>query len=244
MALDEIAVDEHRTVAGDDHRLGDVAVELLLIADDFHGAAAQHIGGADDDREADLPGDLAGFGGGAGDAVLGLAQFELLAEAWRSGRGLRRDRWHRAWCRESARRRSSSACGEIERRLAAELDDDAFERAVRLLGVDDFEHVFGGQRLEIEPVGRVVIGRHGFRIAVDHDRFIARIMQREAGMAAAIIEFDALADAVGPAAEDDDLLACRKAALRCRRRRRSPSHRSNTCRRWARRIRRRRYRCA
>ncbi len=97
--------------------------------------------------------------------------------------------------------------GEIERRLAAELDDDALERAVRLLGVDDFEHVLGGERLEIEPVGGVVVGRHGLGVAVDHDRFIARVMQREAGMAAAIVELDALADAVGPAAEDDDLLA-------------------------------------
>ena len=96
--------------------------------------------------------------------------------------------------------------GELQRRLAAELHDDALERAVRLLGVDDLQHVFGGERLEIEAVGGVVVGRHGFRVAVDHDRFIARVMQREAGMAAAIVELDALADAVGPAAEDDDLL--------------------------------------
>jgi len=38
-------------------------------------------------------------------------------------------------------------------------------------------------------------------------------MQREAGMAAAIIEFDALANAVGTAAQNDDLLLIRRASL-------------------------------
>ena len=71
----------------------------------------------------------------------------------------------------------------------------------------DFEHVLGGQRLEIEPVGGVVVGRDGLRVAVDHDGLVARLAQREAGVAAAIVELDALADAVRPAAEDDDLLA-------------------------------------
>ena len=106
--------------------------------------------------------------------------------------------------------------GQLQRRLAAELHDHAVQRAALLFGMDDLEHVFGRQRFEIEPVGGVVVGRDGFRVAVDHDGFKAGIMQREAGVAAAIIELDALADAVGTAAEDDDLLACRDARLRCR----------------------------
>ena len=74
------------------------------------------------------------------------------------------------------------------------------------LGVDDLQHVLGGERLEIEPVGGVVVGRHRLRIAVDHDGLVAGLLQREGGVAAAIVELDALADAVRPAAEDDDLL--------------------------------------
>ena len=101
----------------------------------------------------------------------------------------------------------SSASASFQRRLAAELHDDAEELAGLLLGAQDFEHVLGRQRLEIEPVRRVVVGRDGFRVAVDHDRFIARLVQRIGGVAAAIVELDALADAVRPAAEDDDLLA-------------------------------------
>ena len=96
--------------------------------------------------------------------------------------------------------------GELERRLAAELHDHAVQRAVAALGVDDLEHVLGGQRLEIEPVGGVVVGRDRLRVAVDHDGLVARLLQREGGVAAAIVELDALADAVRAAAEDHDLL--------------------------------------
>ena len=235
--IGEIAVDQHRAVARDDHRLGDVALELGIVLDDFHGAAAQHIGRADHHGEADALGDLLRFGAGIGDAVLGLAQFQFLEELGEAvavfgqvdGIGRRAEDGHAGLFQ---------GAGQLQRRLAAELHDDALQRAVRLFGVDDLEHVLGGQRFEIEAVGGVVVGRHGLGVAVDHDRFIARVMQREAGMAAAIVELDALADAVGPAAEDDDLLPVRGPAPR------SPHHRSSTCRRWARRIRPRRYRCA
>ena len=65
----------------------------------------------------------------------------------------------------------SRAMRELERRLSAELHDGALERAALAFLVEDFQHVLRGQRLEIEPVGRVVIGRHRLRIAIDHDRF-------------------------------------------------------------------------
>ena len=63
-----------------------------------------------------------------------------------------------------------------------------------------------GQRLEVEAVGGVVVGRHRLRVAVDHDGLVAGLAQRETGVAAAIVELDALADAVRAAAEDDDLV--------------------------------------
>ena len=97
--------------------------------------------------------------------------------------------------------------GELERRLAAKLHDDAMEDTVRLLGMNDLENILGRERLKIKPVGGVVVGRHGLGIAVDHDGFIARLVQGEAGMAAAIVELDPLSDAVGPAAENNHLAA-------------------------------------
>jgi hypothetical protein len=96
---------------------------------------------------------------------------------------------------------------ELERRLPAKLHDDAHQFARSLFALQNFKHVFGRQWFEIEPVRRVVIGRNGFRIAIDHDRFIAGIGQCVARVAAAIVEFDALADPVRTAAEDGNLLA-------------------------------------
>ena len=67
------------------------------------------------------------------------------------------------------------------------------------------EHVLERQRLEVQPVGGVVVGRHGLRVAVDHDGLVAVLAQRERGVNAAVVELDALPDAVGTAAEDRDL---------------------------------------
>ncbi len=88
---------------------------------------------------------LARLGGGAGDAVFRLAQFQLLQQLGEAvavfgevdGVGRGAENGHAA-CFE--------CLGELQRRLAAELDDDAVERAVLLLGMDDLEHVLGGQR--------------------------------------------------------------------------------------------------
>ena len=76
----------------------------------------------------------------------------------------------------------------------------------RLFLVDDLQHVFQRQRLEVQAVGGVVVGRHGLGVAVDHDGLVAVLAHRERGVHAAVVELDALADAVGPAAEHHDLL--------------------------------------
>ena len=75
-----------------------------------------------------------------------------------------------------------------------------------------FSTFFERERLEVQAVAGVVIGRDGLRIAVDHDRFDAEFLQRERRVAAAVIELDSLADAVGAAAQDHDFLARRSAS--------------------------------
>ena len=133
---------------------------------------------------------------------------------------------------------------QFQRRLAAVTARCTPEHVPSaLLAADQRDHVLGGQRLEIEPVGGVVVGRDGFRVAVDHDGLDAGLLQRIGGMDAAIVELDALADAVRAAAEDDDLVARRSGRPRIRACR-SRLRRSNTCRAWRRRTRRRRCRCA
>ncbi len=95
--------------------------------------------------------------------------------------------------------------GKLERGLPAELHDDAMQMPTRALDIDDLEHVLAGQRLEIQPIGSVVVGRDRFRVAVDHDGLVTGLLQGKSGMAAAVVELDALPDPVGPPAEDHDL---------------------------------------
>ena len=78
----QIAVDQQRALVGDDEfgraverrrKPRDVAVDLGAVVDDFHAAAAEHVGRADDDRIADLVGDGAGFARRLGDAAVRAA---------------------------------------------------------------------------------------------------------------------------------------------------------------------------
>ena len=77
----------------------------------------------------------------------------------------------------------------------------------------DREHIFQRQRLEIEAIAGVVIRRDSLRVAVHHDGFIPVIVQSEGRMATAIVELDPLADAIWPAAKNDDLLLLRRCGL-------------------------------
>ena len=68
-------------------------------------------------------------------------------------------------------------------------------------------------RLEVQLVGRVEVGRDRLRVAVDHDGFVATFFGGQYPVHAAVVEFDALANAVGTAAEHDDFLFVRDHAL-------------------------------
>ena len=96
--------------------------------------------------------------------------------------------------------RAGDAGRERERRLTAELDDHAF----RLLELTDVECALERERFEIEPVARVVVGRHRFRVGVQQDRLVAEPSESQRRARAAIVELDSLTDSVGTRAEDDD----------------------------------------
>ena len=85
----EIAVDQERPFFRDREfrrpvEIGgqsrDIALELMRVVHDFHGAAAEHIGGPDHDRVADRFGDGAGFFRRGGDAAFGLTQLEPIEQ--------------------------------------------------------------------------------------------------------------------------------------------------------------------
>ncbi len=77
----------------------------------------------------------------------------------------------------------------------------------------DVHHVLVRQRLEEEQVRGVVVGRDRLGVRVDHDRLAPDLLDREGGVHAAVVELDALADAVRAAAQDHDLLRGRELQL-------------------------------
>ena len=220
-----------------------IVVERGRIVDDRHRPSAEHVRRAHYQREPEIGGDEARLLDRIGDAVLGLLQAELVEQTLEAVAILgqidgidRRPKDRRA--------RLFDRVGKLQRRLAAELHDHPLQRPPLALLVENRQHVLGGQRLEIEPIRGVVVGRNRLGIAVDHDRLVARLAQSETGMAAAIVELDALPDPVRSAAQNDDLVALGGVRLAARRRPRTAPRRSNTCRRWARRTRPRRCQCA
>ena len=140
----QVAVDQHRVVAGDAHRFAHVAMQAGAVVHDLHGAAAQHVARADHHRIADALGDRLGFLGRAGGAVLRLAQaeavqqmleaFAVLGDVDRIGAG--------AEDRNSCPRQRLR---QFQRRLPAVLHDAAEQRAALLFAADQGDHVLGGR---------------------------------------------------------------------------------------------------
>jgi len=91
---------------------------------------------------------------------------------------------------------------EIQRRLPAELRD----RAPALFAFVDVQHVLERERLKKQLVARVVIRGNRLRVRVHHDSLETVLLERKSRVHAAVIELDALADAVGSAAENHHLL--------------------------------------
>ena len=86
--------------------------------------------------------------------------------------------------------------GQRDGCLAAESDHDAHG----LLDLDDPHDIFRGQRLKVQSVRRVIVGGNRFRVVVDDDHVIAQLLQSLDAVDGAVIELNALTDAVGAGA--------------------------------------------
>ncbi|CAH0257316.1 hypothetical protein SRABI106_02741 [Rahnella aquatilis] len=89
---------------------------------------------------------------------------------------------------------------QFQRSLAAVLNNHAF----RLFDTHDFQHVFQSDGFEVQAVRGIIIGRHSFRVTVNHDGFVTVLTQRQRGVYAAIIELDTLTDTVWTTAQHHD----------------------------------------
>ena len=177
-----------------------VTLQVALLVHDFHGAAAQNIARTHHQRVTEGGSFFKRLGLGTGRRVGRLAQLELVQELLKAftvfgrvdhvGRGA--DDGHAV---------ALQVQRQLQRRLATVLHD----HAERLFFVNDLEHVFQRQRLEVQAVGGIVVGGHGFGVAVDHDGLVTVFAHGQCRVNAAVVKLDALADAVGAAAQHHDL---------------------------------------
>ncbi len=173
--------------------------EHCVVVDDFHTPASQDVGRPHHERVAYFPGHCQGFFEDYRCPTFGLGNLKLLYDVLEPFSVL---------CQVYAVRRSPQdihSClfefpGDIEGCLAAELHD----HSKGLFLCIDAEHILHGERFEIELVRGVIVGGDGLGVAVDHDRFVSFIPQREGRMDARVVELDTLADSVRPPAQDHD----------------------------------------
>ena len=204
----EEPIEQHRRFLRFFHGLSHVSQELLLFVDDLHRPPAEHVGGANDNRVTDRRCMLHGVGRRPGDPIGRLAQSECLDQLLESlpifseidavGTGPHDSHTLRL-----------QRSGKLERSLATVLHD----HAVGLLDAYNLEDILECERLEIETVRRVVVGRNGLRVAVDHDALVPRLAHCERGLHTAVVELDALPDPVRAATEHDDLALCGRLRL-------------------------------
>ena len=169
--IGEEPVDQHRAFCRQSTFLAETAEpgefvhrpgEMVAVVDDLHRPAAQHVTRAHEHGESDAVGDRQCLleidrraAGGlrdpqfVTDRVPALSVFGGIDRVGRgAGHQLRRDQ-----------------ARQLQRCLTTERHDDG----LGLFDGDDVEYVLFRERLEVETARRVVIGRHGLGIAVDHD---------------------------------------------------------------------------
>ena len=188
----------------------EVVGQAVARVDDLHRAPAEHVGGPHEQREADVAGAVQRLRDRARGRIRRRFVAEALEQRAEPAAVLGQvDRLHARAEQRHARRLQAGR--ELQRRLPAELQD----QPLRLLGLDDRQHVLERERLEVQAVGGVVVGRDRLGVAVDHHRLHARVAHGHRGVHAAVVELDPLADAVGPGAEDHDRGALGPPPLPC-----------------------------
>mmetsp|Transcript_5744 Transcript_5744/g.14692 ORF Transcript_5744/g.14692 Transcript_5744/m.14692 type:complete len:434 (+) Transcript_5744:784-2085(+) len=218
----EVLVDENRRIVGvDGHRVLDEARKVLRRVHDFHGTSTEHKARTNHDRKSDAIGDLRSIRRARRHAARWLRDVQLrervepLLPVLRKsdGRGGCAPDAHVAVAVRGGDRIALQLrlqwLGELERRLASKLHNDA----VRSLDADDAHHILNGKRLKVEAVRRVVVRRHRLWVRVDHDRLEAGGAQRIRSVAAAVVKFNALPNAVRSTAEDHHLRRSRGSRL-------------------------------
>ena len=153
------AIDKHRTIRRDFNCACHVTPEIFFIIDKLHGASAENEARPNEYWIADFSGNCDGVFSARRRSVRRLAQAQFVQHGCEQlpifrcldAFGLCAQNWYAC---------SLQSTRQVQRRLTTELD----EHALRFLLVANVEHVFEGERLEVELVTSVVIGGNCLRI--------------------------------------------------------------------------------
>src|SRR5690606_12668928 len=109
---------------------------------------------------------------------------------------------NRVWAGTDNRDTFSLQCTcQFQRRLATEL----YDHADGFFFVNDFKHVFQRDWFKEQTIRGVIVGGYGFRVAVDHNGFVAVFAHSESGVYTAVVKLDTLANTVGAATDNQNL---------------------------------------
>ena len=176
-----------------------ILAHVVLVERDNHVLTAEHVGRTQQHRIADGFGNVKRFlGRHNGDAArtLDVIFFEQLVKALSVLRHINgviggAENIHAVVAHE---------LGELDSGLTAERDHDA----VGVLGLDNAHHVLVGERLKVESVGGVKVGRNGFGVVVDDHHVVACLLERPYAVNGGVVELDTLTDTDRTGAEYDD----------------------------------------
>ena len=183
-------------------RFTHVALQVACVVHDLHRPSAEYVRRADDQRVANFASQVQRVVLGARGAVRRLAQAQFVQQLLEALAIFCSVDHVRAGADDRHAAGLQVAC-QLERGLSTELND----HSGRFFDRDDLQNILERQWLEIQAIRGIVVGRHGLRIAIDHDRLIAVFAQRERSMHATVVELDPLADPVRATPEHHDFLA-------------------------------------
>ena len=186
--------------SADQRRLRHILFHRLQIVSDHHRASAQHITRPHQHRQTNFIRQRHRFLRHESAAVARRRNFQFVQQRAKSPAIFRQV--------NRLRRRPNNLRAiflQLQRQIQGRLPAKLYDNALRLFAVQNRQHVFQCQRLEIQTIRSVVVRGNCFRIAIHHDRFVSVFFQRKRSVAAAIIKLNPLPDAVRPAAQNHHL---------------------------------------
>ena len=185
----------------------DDGAQLLDVVGDAAARAAEGEGRADDERIADLRGELLRVVDRRGvrrlrhlDADRRHALLEELPVlGGLDGLVVRADQLHAVALERAV---LVEGHGQVDAGLPA----DGGQDRVRLLALDDPFERLGRQRLDVRPVRELRIGHDRGRVRVDQDDAVALVLEGLAGLRSRVVELDGLPDDDRARTDDEDRL--------------------------------------